>query len=208
VIFPELFLIGYDLDQLVDPTLWLAEHDSRLDPLREQAGRHDIWLCVGAAVVMATGQRWLAVVVIGPDGTEWVHGKQFPHGAEHDRFDAAPAASRDVHIDGWSIALAVCYDVAVPVHAATAAARGADVYAASALYVEGEERRVDIHFASRAMDHRMFTVLANHAGPTSIGRSIGGSGSWSPTGNRGHCAGSGNEVVLVTLDRAHLAPYR
>lgn len=208
IVFPELSLIGYDLDQLADSTVWLAEHDPRLAPLRSMADTLDVWICVGAAVAMRTGQRWLAVIVIGPGGTEWVHGKQFLHGSEHDWFDAAPCTERDVSIDGWNIALAVCFDVGVPTHAAAAAARGADVYAASALYVEGEERRVDIHFASRAMDHRMFAVLANHAGPTSIGTSIGGSGLWSPTGDRCLAAGVHHELMMLTLDRAQLSAFR
>ena len=146
-------------------------------------------------------------MVLRPDGTEHVHGKTHLHGAEHDVFDDAPADAELVEVASWQVALAVCFDAAVPAHAASAAARGAHAYVASSLYVEGEERRMDVHFAARAMDHRMYGVVANHTGPTSIGVAFGASGVWAPTGERLVEAGTGSEMVVATLGAAGLAKF-
>jgi predicted amidohydrolase len=208
IVFPELSLVGYELELLTDTSLWLTERDRRLDALRERARLDRIAIAVGAAVRTDDGRRLLALVIIGPDGDETIHGKVFLHGPENDVFDAAPPVEQPHEIDGWNLAFAVCFDVAVPAHAAHAAALDADAYLGSALYVEGEERRVDIHFASRAMDHRMYAVLANHAGPSPIGRSIGGSGVWSPTGERLVAATTEPGLQLVRLDAATLGRYR
>ncbi len=76
-------------------------------------------------------------------------------------------------LDGWKIALAICLDTARPVHAGGAAEAGADIYAVSALYTAGEDHRLALHLGARAMDNRMFSVLANLGGTTRI-RSLGG----------------------------------
>jgi predicted amidohydrolase len=208
MVSPELSLVGYQLDQLADPSVWITADDPRLGPLRQRAQTDGITIAVSAPVLMADGQRRLGVVVLTPDGAESVHGKQFLAGHEVDWFDPAPTPMTTLAIGGWQVALAVCFDAAVPQHAANAAALGADVYVGSALYVEGEERRVDIHFASRAMDHRMYAVLANHSGPTSLGRSLGGSGAWSPTGDRVHEGGTQAELVVLTLERSQIDGFR
>ena len=121
VFFPELSLVGYDLSALADPRLWVEERDARLEPLRFIARAEDIHICVGASVVMSDGRRMLATVVIEPNGEEWIHGKQFLHGEEFDWFETAQTPTTLLVVDGWNIALAVCFDVAVPGHAANAA---------------------------------------------------------------------------------------
>jgi predicted amidohydrolase len=113
-----------------------------------------------------------------------------------------------VEVDGWKVALAVCFDVAQPGHAAEAAAAGADLYAASAVYVAGEERRLDLHFGARAMDSRFFALLANAGGSSALGTSCGQSGVWGPDGHRmAAAAGTGAEVVTAVLFRSALARY-
>lgn len=208
ILFPELSLVGYELELLSDTSLWLTERDPRLDVLRQRTQHDRITIAVGAAVVTEAGRRLLALVIIEPDGGETIHGKVFLHGPENDVFDPATPVEQLREIDGWNVAFAVCFDVAVPAHAAQAAALEADAYLGSALYVEGEERRVDIHFASRAMDHRMYAVLANHSGPSPIGRSIGGSGVWSPTGDRIVAADAEPGLRIVHLSADALAAHR
>ena len=48
---------------------------------------------------------------------------------------------------------------------------GADIYAVSALYTAGEDHRLALHLGARAMDNRMFSVLANLAAPRALGPS-------------------------------------
>ena len=111
-------------------------------------------------------------------------------------------------LDGWKIALAICLDTARPVHAGGAAEAGADIYAVSALYSAGEDHRLALHLGARAMDNRMFSVLANLGGTTESGPSAGGSGFWGPDGRViRQAAGTGTEVLTATLHHSALDRY-
>ncbi|WP_459960766.1 carbon-nitrogen hydrolase family protein [Nocardia sp. IFM 10818] len=203
VVFPELSLVGYELTQLDDPSLWVTFEDPRLDPLRETP----ITTVVGAAVRTAEGKKLLASLVFHPGGRITVYGKRYLHGAENRCFEPGDEVGL-VALGGWRVALAICYDAGVPGHAQEAAAAGAHVYLASSLYTMAEVRRIDLHLGARAMDHRMYAVAANHAGSGPGWESCGGSGVWHPDGRRLIEAGREPELVLHTLSRAELKVLR
>lgn len=207
LLFPELSLTGYDLDRLGDPACWVTAEDPRLDVAREASRAHGVTTVVSAAWLGPDGDRLLAAVALSPDGTVEVVGKRYLHGPERDLFQPGVSA-RPLVIDGWRIALSVCYDAAVPEHACEAAERGADVYAVSSLYTEGQERRLNVHAAARAMDHRMYALVANLAGSGPGWRSCGGSGIWHPDGRRLAQAGTDPQVVVGVLERAELDRLR
>jgi predicted amidohydrolase len=203
LIFPELSLVGYDLGLLGDPSVWVTLDDPRLDPLR----RPPLTTVVGAPYRAGDGTPLLAALVFHPDGGVAVHGKRHLHGPERDHFRPG-AASDPFWLNGWRVALAICYDAGVPAHAQDAADRGAEVYAASVLYTREEVRRFDLHFAARAMDHRMYAVAANHAGTGPGWESCGGSGVWHPDGRRLAQAGTEPSILTWTLSRSELSGLR
>jgi predicted amidohydrolase len=203
LIFPELSLIGYDLGLLGDPSVWVTLDDPRLDPLREPP----MATVVGAPYRAEDGAHLLASLVFRPDGEVAVHGKRHLHGPEREHFQPGRPAD-PFRLNGWRVALAICYDAGVPAHAQDAAGRGAEVYAASVLYTQEEVRRFDLHFAARAMDHRMYALAANHAGNGPGWESCGGSGVWHPDGRRLVQAGTEPALVTWTLSRAELASLR
>ncbi|KRE61889.1 hydrolase [Arthrobacter sp. Soil736] len=208
VIFPELSLTGYNLRLLQDGDQWLVPGDIRLDPVREICRRTGITAVVGAAFREAGGTPRLAAVALHPNGTADVGFKTHLHGEEESLFAAGPGPAV-LEVDGWKIALAICFDAAHPVHSGTAADAGADVYAVSALYTEGEGHRLGLHLGARAMDNRMYTVLANLGGRTPLGPSCGLSGFWGPDGlPMQHASGTGTEVVTAVLRRGPLERYR
>lgn len=213
VIFPELSLTGYNLPLLRDGDRpgggqWLVPGDVRLDPIREICRRTGITSVVGAAFREADGTPRLASLALHPNGTADVGFKTHLHGDEESLFAAGPGPAV-VEVDGWKIALAICFDAAHPVHSGTAADAGADVYAVSALYTEGEGHRLGLHLGARAMDNRMYTALANLGGRTPLGPSCGLSGFWGPDGlPMQHASGTGTEVVTAVLRRGPLERYR
>lgn len=210
IAFPELWLTGYELAAIAaDPRLWLTEADPRLDGIRRA--------CTAAKVTAILGGPWkipdaalplLAAIIVHPDGSIHTSAKLHLHGKEREVFHAAPA-SPPFLLDGWRVSIAICFDVANPPHAAAAAALGTDLYLGSALYTVGEERRSDLHFGARAMDHRMFSALANYAAGASGGLlSCGLSGVWRPDGEI-LCRASAEETLLFAdLDHAVLEAYR
>lgn len=207
VVFPELSLTGYDLGGLADPERWVTAADPRLDGVREICRRTGITAVVGAPFREADGTSRLASLALQPGGDVEASFKVWLHGPEQQFFKPGdrPAV---LDLDGWKIALAVCLDAARPVHAREAAEAGADIYAVSALYSAGEDHRLALHLGARAMDHRMFSVLANLGGTTEFGPSAGGSGFWGPDGLViRQAAGTGSEVVTATLQYGTLDHY-
>jgi predicted amidohydrolase len=208
VVFPELSLTGYNLAQLADDSYWLQHNDPRLGDLHEICRRTGITAVAGAACREPDGTPRLASLVIHPDGTIGLGFKTHLHGQEQEVFAAGDGALV-IDLDGWNIALAICFDAAVPAHSTGAAQAGADIYAVSALYTLAEERRLGLHLGARAMDNRMFAVLANLGGSTALGPSCGLSGFWGPDGfELKKAAGTGTEVVTTVLHRSALRKFR
>lgn len=206
VVFPELSLTGYRLDLLKDSEFWLMPDDERLGNVREICRRTGITAVVGAALRESDGSARLASLAIHPDGSTEPAFKTHLHGQEQELFTPGEGATL-IEVDGWSIVLALCFDTSVPTHANDAAA--ADVYCVSALYTRDEEHRLALHLGARAMDNRMFTLLANLGGRSVLGESCGLSGFWGPDGlPLKQAAGTGTEVVPSILQRSRLRKYR
>jgi predicted amidohydrolase len=208
VIFPELSLTGYNLPLLRSAEQWLVPGDARLTAVREICRRTGVTAVVGAALREHDGTPRLASLAVHPDGSEEAGFKAHLHGGEAALFQAGPGPAV-LDVDGWKVALAICFDAAHPVHSGTAAEAGADVYAVSGLYIQGEGTRLGLHLGARAMDNRMYTLLANLGGRTSLGPSCGLSGFWGPDGLAMQRAkGTGTEVLTAVLGWGALERYR
>jgi predicted amidohydrolase len=208
VVFPELFLSSYDLALLAaNADAWIAPRDPRLEPVRRACAETGATAVLGGAL-RAGDDRFIVAPVIGPGGDVGISYKEHIHGSERGHFRAGDACA-PFEVDGWRVAIGICFDAAHPAHAERAAARGADLYAVSALYGIGEERRVDLHLGARAMDNRVFSVLANYAGKTGPYTSLGGSGAWTPTGNvQARVPHAEAAVLAVELDAAEVTRFR
>jgi len=208
-VFPELSLTGYELDAIAQtPAAWLSAGDPRLDDVRRICAATRTAAVLGAPWQDREGRPRLAAIIVNPDGDVHASGKQYLHGPEGTIFVADQPAP-PFALGGWRVAVAVCFDAAHPAHAADAAAQGADLYVGSALYAVGQERRADLHFGARAMDHRMFTALANYAGSSGGYTSCGQSAAWSPTGDvLRRAAGNEETLLMVDFDRAELEQFR
>ena len=200
-IFPELSLTGYDLGILEDPTVWIRSGDERLAALRSACRNTGMTAVVSAPFLTHDGRRWIAAIAVPADGNDIVQGKRHLHGHETEHFEADTRPLRCLPVKGWQIALAVCYDAAVPAHAIEAAAAGADLYAVPCLYTAAQRRRLDIHMAARAMDHNMHTVAANLAGSGAGWTSCGASGVWLPDGTQGDHLNNDEGILTTRLDK-------
>ncbi|UVJ40930.1 carbon-nitrogen hydrolase family protein [Arthrobacter sp. CJ23] len=216
VVFPELSLLGYELGPLrADPageaggqSPWLRQEDPSLAGLREICRRTGITTVAGAAWRDPDGTPRLASLIVAPGGEVRAVHKTHLHGPERELFVPGTGPGY-LAVDGWKVALAVCADAAHPSHAAMAADAGADVYAVSALYAEGEETRLGLHLGARAMDNRMFSILANLGGTTPLGESCGLSGAWGPDGRQlAQASGTRTAMATATLQQSSLVPFR
>jgi len=208
VVFPELALIGYDLGQLGAPDVWVTNDDTRLSPLHDVCVETGVTAIAGAAYLDPGGVPRLASLVFLPDGSRETAYKVHVHGTENDHFVAGAYPPTTIEVRGWKVALAICFDAAIPTHAIAAADEGADLYVTSAMYTTSEIRRLDLHFASRAMDHRMFSLLANLTGTGPGWESCGRSGTWGPDGDVRVTVDTEPGLVIDRLPYADLLAFR
>ncbi|MGW1211177.1 carbon-nitrogen hydrolase family protein [Streptomyces sp. NPDC002499] len=200
VVFPELSLTGYDLTA---PSV--APDDVRLDPVVSACRGTGATALIGAPVRAEDGREHIATLAVTGEGATVAYRKAWLHGKEFDRF--TPGERPEVMVlDGWRLGLAICFDAAVPQHAADTAALGMDAYVASTLYgasPDAQARR-DGHMRDRAAAHGIWVVLSTAAGPSGeFAETSGGSGVWAPGGDVLVQAGArAGDVVVATLTRS------
>jgi len=202
VVFPEAFVTGYD-DGVFGGPLPAPDDVAWLEPLQHAVDTH------GPTVVLNTAldrgdHRTLTDVVLAPGAAPWfAYDKQHIYAAERTHFTAGEHGA-SFTVDGFEIALSVCYDANFPEHAAAAAADGATVYLASGAYFPGGERRCDLHYGARALDNGMYVVFAGLLGaPHGF---IGGSAVYDPLGTK--IAHAVDGLAIADLDPAAVTAAR
>ena len=211
VVLPELFLTGYD------ESVWTHEAALSLDPstgsgtrellspLCEAAASRSVVVVVGAAVRRAVDATTLSVLVVDPGGAVSApYDKQHLSGAERDFFAPGDHGATIV-VDGWDLALGVCYDGCFPEHAMSATAGGASAYLVPAAYYVGAEHRRDVYYAARALDNGIYVVFAGLTGTCGAGEFSGGSAVYDPEGRPVQRLGTGTGVAVADLDAEEVA---
>ncbi|UCF66462.1 MAG: carbon-nitrogen hydrolase family protein [Acidobacteriota bacterium] len=191
LVFPELSLVGYELDLADD--LAFSQHDPRLAPLVEVASLHSMILIVGAPVRIGS-RLHIGAFIVCPDRTVEVYTKQHLGAfsassrsdgivppAEATVFDAGNQNPL-VRFRGHIAAVAVCADTSRPSHPQKAADRGAGTYLASMFIIPSDFEQETANLRAYAVRHSMSVVLANYGGPSGGLASAGGSSIWSEAG--------------------------
>ncbi len=215
---PELFLPAYHPPTLAaEPTrcdLTADESglisDPRLDSLATAASANGIAVLVGASVLGADERRYLAAVLVGPDGTvrDAYHKRHLCRGEEQALFSPGEYAT-SLELGGWRLGVGICYDGCFPEHARSAAQAGAHGYLCPAAYLVGSEHRRDLYYAARALDNTMFVVFADAVGGPTPWTLNGGSAIYDPEGRAlVRAPDTGDAVIVADLDPALLAATR
>lgn len=204
VVLPELFLTGYD------PAGWthdrsLVLDDPALAPLRDVAAARSVVVVVGAAVRRALDESTLSLLVLDADGAVSApYDKQHVF-ADERKFFTPGDHGASIVVDGWDLALGVCYDGCFPEHAAAAAAGGATAYLCPSAYYVGSEHRRDLYYAARALDNGIYVVFAGLTGRCGEYAFNGGSAVYDPEGQPLERAGDESpRVVVADLDPAEV----
>jgi predicted amidohydrolase len=193
LVFPELSLTGYE--PAIARRNAVRPNASCLDPLRRLAQEADLTMVVGAPVLNEKDELHIGAFAIRPDGSEFTYTKQYLHAGEEKVF--APGEGGPVlEIEDAQVALAICADTTHAQHPASAAARGANVYAAGVLITEKGYATDTALLRRYAAEHKMAVLMANHSGVTGGWVSAGKSAVWSEDG-RLVAASPGTEESLV-----------
>ena len=214
VVFPEKFLSGYEPDLIAgDPVKYaFDEHDARLEPIRQVCREREIAVIVGAATRGIGGVDGLHIssLIFNRSGEliEPYH-KQHLYSGETKIYRPGTQGCM-LEIDGWRLALGVCYDSGFPEHARNAAVNGAHAYLVSALFsVKSGYHQSRIWFPARAFDNTLYVLLSNHVGTTGGWETCGASAIWGPYGDVvSEASRDRAEVITALLDPAVLADVR
>ena len=214
VVFPEKFLSGYEPDLIAgDPAKYaFDEHDARLEPIRQVCREREIAVIVGAATRGIGGVDGLHIssLIFNRSGEliEPYH-KQHLYSGETKIYRPGTQDCM-LEIDGWRLALGVCYDSGFPEHARNAAVNGAHAYLVSALFsVKSGYHQSRIWFPARAFDNTLYVLLSNHVGTTGGWETCGASAIWGPYGDVvSEASRDRAEVITALLDPAVLADVR
>jgi 5-aminopentanamidase len=214
VVFPEKFLSGYEPDLIAgDPAKYaFNEHDARLEPIREVCREREIAVIVGAATrgIGSVDGLHISSLIFNRSGEliEPYH-KQHLYSSETKIYRPGTRGCV-LEIDGWRLALGVCYDSGFPEHARNAAVNGAHAYLVSALFsVKTGYHQSRIWFPARAFDNTLYVLLSNHVGTTGGWETCGASAVWGPYGDVvTEASRDREEVITALLDPAVLADVR
>jgi predicted amidohydrolase len=211
VVFPEKFLSGYEPGLIAgDPAQYAFElADARLDPIREICRRRGIAAIVGAATRGADGLHISSLVFDCRGEDAKPYHKQYLYRSETEVYRPGTQGCM-LELDGWRLALGVCYDSGFPEHARMAAVNGAHAYLVSGLFsVKSGYHQSRIWFPARAFDNTMYVLLSNHVGMTGGWDTCGASAIWSPYGDViEEASREREEVIVARLDPAVLADVR
>jgi predicted amidohydrolase len=178
VVFPELFLTGYELDAPA-----LDVDDPRLAPIVEACAEAGSFALVGGPVYGDAGESHIAALAIDGTRAAVAYRKMWLGAAEFNRF--TPGDTPGVlEVDGWRLGLAICKDTAISQHARDTAALGIDAYLAGTLE-SAEEAPLQEERARRvASDHSVWVAVASFAGSTGGGfaQAAGRSAIWASDG--------------------------
>jgi predicted amidohydrolase len=211
VVFPEKFLSGYEPDLIAgDPARYAFDaHDPRLEPIRAVCKEREIAVIVGAATRGAGGLHISSLVFERSGEQIEPYHKQYLYSSETRIYQPGSQGAM-LELDGWRLALSVCYDSGFPEHARLAAVNGAHAYLASALFsAKTGYHQSRIWFPARAFDNTLYVLLSNHVGTTGGWATCGASAIWNPYGDVIAQAGRDrDEVITALLDPGVLADVR
>lgn len=178
VVFPELSLTGYE------PTLAKAlatgPDDSRFDVLQQLSDTHQISIGVGAPIKKDEG-ICIGMILFAPYTSRQTYYKKYLHADEESFFIGGENFTGSI-AGKAKIALAICYELSVPEHSATAFKNGAEIYIASVVKTaKGVEKAIET-LSGIARQYSMTVLMANAVGEADGTECGGKSGVWNNKG--------------------------
>ena len=195
VVFPELFLGGYYVDQAMvkragQARAALARLQAAVDNLRVS--------CVVGVPDLRDGVLFDAVAILRPRHEPGRYAKTHLFRAEKELFTPG-ATFWTGEIAGWRCGVMVCYEIAFPEVARALALSGARLLIVPAAFGKSRLRIWQIATVSRAIENGCFLAAAGHAGSNGVTEFAGHSRVIDPAGEVLADAGDRAEMLIVEL---------
>ncbi|MBW4471589.1 MAG: carbon-nitrogen hydrolase family protein [Stenomitos rutilans HA7619-LM2] len=207
LIFPELFLTGYnigdDVKRLAEP--WRGRS---LQLAAEIAREHHVALLFGYAE-RDGGAIYNAAALIEADGTLAAnYRKVHLFGAEEQRL-FTPGRDWGLHtIAGVRVGILICYDVEFPEAVRALALRGAELIAVPTALMFPYTQIPRVLIPTRALENQVFVAYANRIGTEGHLKYCGLSTIADPDGKVLAQAGAEETLLIADLDRTAIAQTR
>jgi omega-amidase len=195
VVFPELFLGGYYVDQAMvkragQARAALARLQAAVDNLRVS--------CVVGVPDLRDGVLFDAVAILRPDQPPGRYAKTHLFRSERELFTQG-ATLWTGEIAGWQCGVLVCYELAFPEVARALALSGARLLIAPAAFGKARQRIWQTATISRALENGCYLAAAGHAGSNGATEFAGHSRVVDPSGELLADAAERAEMLVVEL---------
>ena len=187
VVFPELSITGYEPTLAKD--LAIEPDDRRFDEFQSISDAKQITIAIGAPT-RSPGGICISLLLFQPGRLRQVYSKMHLHADEEPFFVRGPV-SEGLIGTSEKAALAICYELSVPEHAAAAFQNGAAIYIASVAKTAAGVENAVVRLSEIARDYAMTVLMANCVGLADSVDCAGGSAVWNNEG-----------VMLCQLDDA------
>lgn len=185
VVFPELFLTGYNIGDDVQ-RLAFKDDDGRLQPLRDTCRKNGAHLIVGAPHTPRSGVTYNAALCIDAQGQEtWIHKRALPtfttfreglffaHGEEQPVWDT----------DLGAIGVHICYDLYFPELQKRQILDGAEILVNISASPSASRRFFEALLPARAIENAVFVLYSNNVGSQDGLVFWGGARAYGPRGD-------------------------
>jgi predicted amidohydrolase len=217
-VFPELFLSGYRVGDRFH-RLALRPNDPRLEPLRESVRHSGRSVVLGAPVVgLRPGEVANAVLLLRPDGTEFVQSKRYlpTYGPFEEGSVFTPTeTSEPADLGEERLGLSICYDAFFPEVCRELALDGATMFVCVSAAPVTSRRLFEKVLPARAVENAAPLVYVNRVGVEDGivfgGGSRGYDARGEPLAERpvpGLTLGADERVVSVDVDTGESARWR
>lgn len=209
LVLPEAFLTGYCSEAFARPPSLDALPDL-LSPLAEAAQDTGTTVVLSAPLDRGDVCTLSSVVVTTDGAVSAPYDKQHLSGDLEQSHFLAGEHGTSIEVDGWAVALSICYDGSFPEHARAAADDGARLYVNSGAFFAGGEHRRDLYYPARALDNGIFCLFSGLTGECSHDGSVfaGGSAVYDPEGRPLARLGRETGLAVADLDPALMAATR
>jgi predicted amidohydrolase len=206
VVFPEMYVTGYDLAVLAARSADLAEHattgpTARLT--RQLSLRHRLTIVVGFLERADDGKLYNSLLIASAGARPALYRKSHLFPAEVPVFAAGqvlPVVTTSAGVLGPQI----CFEHAFPAISTTQAIAGAEILVIPSAVGVDHEHLIEVRTRARAQDNQVFAIAANSNSPGFCGHSI----VVDPRGRVVAAAGHDDVVLRANLDLSEISAER
>jgi predicted amidohydrolase len=193
VIFPELSLTGYE--PALAKALATEQDDRRFDDFQAISDAKGITIGVGVPTKTEQG-ICISMLLFQPRQERRMYSKSYLH-PDEEKFFVRGQSSPDLRINHTNMALAICYEISVPEHLATALKFRPRIYFASvAKFANGVSQAIE-RLARIAQDCSMTVLMTNCVGFFDGGYCAGKTSVWNTAGSLLGQLNDADEGMLV-----------